>query len=218
MSVQSLPRSLKFTIVFTSACIATCLCFYLMFLLIAQELTAEFELDDVSYVAPSVAVREPEEKQPVREKPQKIMPLAPPPEPTGELATSRLQPELNAQRPVFGNLADLIGPEDIRLELDSPHSDLSPLLVVQPVYPLSAAMREVEGFVVVEFSVKENGAVLNPVVVNSEPELLFDEAALNAVSRFKFNPRLVGGDPVRVDNVQLKFSFSLDSLYDVELP
>ena len=122
---------------------------------------------------------------------------------------------MEAERPTFGSIADLLGPNDIQLELEAPHSDLMPLYVVQPIYPLSAAMREAEGFVIVEFSVRENGTVSNPQVVRSEPDILFDEAALNAVSRFRFKPREVGGDVVRVDKVQLKFSFNLESLYDV---
>jgi protein TonB len=47
-------------------------------------------------------------------------------------------------------------------------------------------MKEIEGFVVVEFTVRENGTVSNPMVVSSEPDILFDDAALHAVARFKF--------------------------------
>ena len=44
---------------------------------------------------------------------------------------------------------------------------------------------------------------------------VIDQAALHAVTRFKFKPREVGGERVRVENLQLKFAFNLDSLYEV---
>lgn len=207
---------LKFALIFLGAFVTTVLCFYLMFLLIAGELNPDSMIDAKPQVTPTVATREPEERQPVRQKPKKIMPLEPPPEPEGNTVAQSIQPQLRAERPEFGNLADTIGPADIQLELTAPHSDLSPLVVVQPIYPLSAAMREIEGYVVVEFTVKENGTVLNPIVVESDPGILFNEAALSAVSRFRFSPRLVGGEAVRVDGVQMKFSFTLESLYGVE--
>ena len=124
--------------------------------------------------------------------------------------------ELQAERPTFGSIADLIGPEDINLHLEAPHAELMPVSVVQPIYPLRAVMREVEGYVLVEFSVRENGTVANPIVVESKPRLLFDEAALNAVARSRFKPREIGGERVRVDKVRLRFAFSLESLYDVD--
>ena len=42
------------------------------------------------------------------------------------------------------------------------------------------------------------------------------QAALNAVSRFRFKPREIAGEKIRVDNVQLKFAFNLESLYDID--
>src|SRR5690606_14300555 len=39
-----------------------------------------------------------------------------------------------------------------------------PIIKVAPIYPRSAAQRGIEGFVVLEFTVNEAGAVLEPVV------------------------------------------------------
>lgn len=214
--MSRLNHSIKFASISLAALATTCLCFYLMLFLISRELAPEIEIDPIATVSPTVSTREEEKREPVRERPKKVLPLEPPPAPDGHGSSKPVAPRPEADQPVFGNLADLISPDETRLELSAPHSDLAPLYVVQPIYPLSAAMKEVEGFVVVEFSVQENGRVLNPIVVNSEPRVLFDQAALNAVSRFRFKPREVGGDPVRVDNVQLKFSFSLESAYGVE--
>jgi len=206
--------SLKFLAVAGAAGLATLACFYLMFFLIANELDGPQVVEPVAQIAPEIAERLEEERpEPQRQKPEKIMPIDPPPDPAADPINRTSWVELSAERPTFGSIADLLGPTDIQLELDAPHSELFAVNVVQPIYPLSAAMREIEGFVVVEFSVRENGTVSNPIVVQSEPEVLFDEAALNAVSKFKFKPREVGGDLVRADNIRLKFSFNLESLY-----
>lgn len=210
---QSQP--LKFGIVFLGALLATCLCFYLMLFLISREMSAEIELEQHADFIPNISTDEPETKPPVRERARKVLPLQPPEDPDGIALNKVKRVDITGEKPTFGSLADDLGPIDINFELEAPHSELTPLYVVQPAYPLSAAMREIEGFVIVEFSVKENGAVVNPTVVNSEPKVVFDEAALNAVSRFRFRPREIGGEQVRVDKVQLKFAFNLDSLYEV---
>ena len=187
-----------------------------MFFLISNELQADIEIESTKYVRPAPAETEPEEPVSTRKRAEKAIPLQPPPDDTGIELNTIARVELNAERATFGSIADIIGPNDVRLELHAPVSDLVPLYVVQPFYPLSAAMKEIEGYVVVKFSVRENGTVSNPMVVSSEPRIVFDQAALKAVSRFKFKPRMVGGDRVRVEDVQMRFAFNLESLYDID--
>ena len=215
MVMLEVNHPLKFVFIGTCAFLATFLCFYLMMFMIAREFNQDIEIETV-FVAPlSISEHKPIEKVAVRERATKVQPAKPPPEPDGIPMSRETRVNLKAERPIFGSIADLIGPNDIQLELQSPTSDLMTMLVVQPIYPLAAVMREIEGFVVVEFSVRENGTVSNPIVIDSQPEVLFDEAALKAVTKFKFKPREVGGDSISVNNVQLKFAFTLDSLYEV---
>lgn len=208
------PR--KYLFVLLGALLSTCACFYLMLFLISTELSADLSIDNITYVSPSFHQAKPEQPEPVRAKPAKVLPTTPPPDPAGTPWYQIERVDLTGERLTFGSIADLIGPEDMQLELTPPHSELAPLHVVQPIYPLRAVMKEIEGYVVVEFSVRENGTVTNPVVIQSEPEVLFDQAALSAISRFKFQPRTVGGDEIQVDKVQLKFAFNLESMYGVE--
>ncbi len=209
---------IKVIVVGGAALLTTLTCFYLMLFLIAGELNAPDELIDSSYVRPSITEPREEKPIPTRTKPKKVIPLEPPPETELALINRSARVDFKAERPTFGSLADIIGPNDMQLELDAPNSELTPMFVVQPTYPLRATMREIEGYVIVQFSVREDGSVANPIVVESEPDLIFDESALAAISRFKFKPREVGGDPMQVDSVQLRFSFTLDSLYDVPQP
>lgn len=211
-----LHPSIKLVSICASAFVATCLCFYLMLFLIENELPSAIELTTPSFTRPSLTEPKETESVATRTRAQKVLPLQPPPDPSASQLNRSARVEFTTERPTFGSIAEIIGLTDLQLELAAPHSDLMPLSVVRPIYPLRAAMKQIEGFVVVAFTVRENGTVSNPIVVSSEPAILFDDAALHAAARFKFKPREVGGDRVPVENVQLKFAFTIDSLYELE--
>ena len=96
------------------------------------------------------------------------------------------------------------------LSLDSSDGDYLPIVKVAAVYPRRAQSRGIEGFVVVEFVVSKSGAVKNARVVNAKPEGVFDRAALDAVAKFKYKPRVVDGVAMEVAGVQNKISFEID--------
>jgi len=77
---------------------------------------------------------------------------------------------------------------------------------VQPVYPATAEARGLEGWVLVEFDVRADGGVANAIVVESSSRV-FEKAALNAVYRFRFKPRVVGGVPQLTAGLQNLFRF-----------
>lgn len=83
------------------------------------------------------------------------------------------------------------------------------LLRVPPKYPARAASRHIEGWVTVEFTVQTDGSVDDAVVVNSEPEGVFDEAALTAISKWQFKEKIVNGVAVTQRAVQ-KLQFKLE--------
>jgi periplasmic protein TonB len=65
----------------------------------------------------------------------------------------------------------------------------------RPVYPTEAAVKRIEGMVVVEMLVDVNGRVLRARVVESIP--LLDQAALQNVHTWEFVPASKGGVPVK---------------------
>jgi protein TonB len=69
----------------------------------------------------------------------------------------------------------------------SREEDLSPVLAVDPQYPSSAASRGIEGFVEVSFTVTALGRVENASVTVAEPVGVFEEAALGAISRWRYS-------------------------------
>ena len=84
-----------------------------------------------------------------------------------------------------------------------------PIYRVPPQYPRKALFDRVEGWVVVEFTIGTQGEVKNPRVVKSEPSGIFDQAALDAVKRFRFKARTIGGTPVEVSGIQNRIRFKL---------
>lgn len=59
---------------------------------------------------------------------------------------------------------------------------------VRPRYPVSAQRRNLTGWVEVFFTVTPSGETTNIRVRNSEPQEIFDQAAMDAVSEWEFEP------------------------------
>jgi protein TonB len=96
------------------------------------------------------------------------------------------------------------------LSLDTSDGDYLPIVKVAAVYPRRAQSRGIEGFVVVEFIVTKTGAVKGAQVVTAKPEGVFDRAALDAVAKFKYKPRVVDGVAMEVAGVQNRITFEID--------
>ncbi len=88
-------------------------------------------------------------------------------------------------------------------------TNLIPLVRIKPRYPMRALSRGIEGWVRVEFTITETGTVKNAKVVESQPDSVFDRAALKAVARYKFKPKIIDGKAVEhraVLPIQFKLS------------
>ena len=67
---------------------------------------------------------------------------------------------------------------------------------VQPVYPLIAQSARVQGIVIIEATIDRNGKVTDTRVLKSIP--LLDQAALDAVRQWEYEPTLLNGVAVPV--------------------
>lgn len=92
-------------------------------------------------------------------------------------------------------------------------SELTPLSRLPPQYPPSALMREQEGYVDVMFEVATDGSVRNAVVIEAKPARVFDQAALAAVSRWRFQAVVREGRPVAV-RARVHVEFNLPPMED----
>jgi protein TonB len=77
-----------------------------------------------------------------------------------------------------------------------------------PGYPARAQERGTEGWVDLEFTVTKDGTTRDAVVRGSEPAGTFDRSALDAVKRWRYEPRVVAGSVVE-QRVQTRLRFRL---------
>ena len=89
--------------------------------------------------------------------------------------------------------------------------DELPLVRVPPDYPPGAVTRNIEGWVQVRFTVTATGSVRDAVVVASEPKTIFDEAALKAIARWRYNPRVDAGVAVERVGLETVIRFELEN-------
>jgi protein TonB len=87
--------------------------------------------------------------------------------------------------------------------------DIIPIVVIRPIYPREAAISGIEGWVKIEFTITETGTVKNPQVVDAEPARVFNRAAIRALLKWKFKPRVVEGVAVDRRASQI-IDFTLD--------
>lgn len=96
------------------------------------------------------------------------------------------------------------------LALESGDGEYLPIVKVAPVYPRRALSRGIEGYVIVEFVVTKNGSVRDPLVVEAQPQGIFDQAAKEAALKFKYKPRVIDGQATEVAGVQNKITFKMN--------
>ena len=134
--------------------------------------------------------------------PPEIPPEAPPQEMD---SVDPNAPSINVAAPTVSADANIGGPGGMNIA----EGDYLPIVRVAPVYPARALQRGLEGYVDLAFTVTTAGTVRDPVVEFSTSSL-FDRAAIRAVLKFKYKPRVVDGQPVDVPNVKTRIRFQLE--------
>lgn len=119
-----------------------------------------------------------------------------------------------------GNAAvgEIAAPGKIRANLDlnigeglqATDGEYLPIVKVAPQYPSRALNRGIEGYVIVEYTVTKQGSVKDPVIIEANPESIFNNAAIKSVLRYKYKPRVINGEPVEVPGVKTKITFELE--------
>jgi len=77
------------------------------------------------------------------------------------------------------------------------------------VYPPAALEQGIEGSVTVRYDVNLAGEVVAARVISSEPAGVFDQAALDAVRFWRFNPPLVNGIKQPATDLESTLTFKL---------
>jgi protein TonB len=133
----------------------------------------------------------------VPEPPEVAEPPPRPPMQTGEPVESP-QPRIEMPVADFQWSGSGVGyPVGFGHDGDGVDSDVVPLVRVDPQWPREALLSGAEGWVLIEFTILEDGSVADARVIESSPGRLFERSALRAISRWRFRPRIVDGEPLQ---------------------
>ncbi|SFB83705.1 energy transducer TonB [Pseudoalteromonas denitrificans] len=94
--------------------------------------------------------------------------------------------------------------------LSSGQGGATPLVRISPKYPIKAAREGKQGWVQIGFTISEIGTVTSPFIINSEPKRLFDKAALRAIRKWKYKPKMINGKTVKQTNQSIQLDFKID--------
>ena len=159
-----------------------------------------FRVVDFIRLKKDTSLREKTRTIPDRPEPPKKPP--PPDLVTPELQAPPQAPNLDIEFP------DIAVPTDFKGAFLGPqnaggNSQVVPLVRINPQYPRNELLAGVEGWVKVRFTVEPDGSVSSPKVIQSKPPRVFDTAALRAIKKWKFKPKVVNGVAVQQDGTQL---------------
>ncbi len=148
---------------------------------------------------------EPETKK--REIPDRKPPEQPPPPPQINFSQN-LNPDdaLGVIVPIVDTMLELVSDD---VGAGGADGDVVPLVRVKPQYPMSATQRGVEGWVDLMFTITAAGTVSDIVVTASNPGTVFNRSAVQAASKWKYNPKIENGTAVVRPGVRQRIKFQL---------
>ena len=136
-----------------------------------------------------------------------------PPPPPEQMPPDLQKPDITVDT---GGEAAIFETAEIEVDLDvsgggfSSDGEYLPIVQVEPVYPRRAASRGIEGYVVMTLTVTPNGTVKDVVVIEAQPENMFERAAVEAALKNKYKPKVVDGRPITVTGVRYRITFELE--------
>ena len=183
--------------------------FWLMQYLIA---IADKSLEDdvAGYIVDFVKVDRDETVRRKKHKPKKPpQPDEPPPEPPPP-SMDNIQPDTQTVAISAVSVNTRISLSASGFGLSPSDGEYLPIVKIQPIYPRRALSRGIEGYVIVEFTVTKTGTTRDHIIVEAKPKGIFDKAAIQAATKFKYKPRVVDGKPIEVPGVLNKITFIIE--------
>jgi protein TonB len=83
-----------------------------------------------------------------------------------------------------------------RAEPTLPADEFDRIVAPEPVYPAEALRTRTHGWVALEFTITASGGVSDIEVTGARPIGVFEDAATDALARWRFRPRFVNEQPV----------------------
>lgn len=89
--------------------------------------------------------------------------------------------------------------------------EATPIVRIEPRYPIQAARDGKEGWVRLSFTINEMGGVEDVDVIEAQPKRVFDREARRALRKWKYKPKIVEGKPVKQFNMKVQLDFKLEA-------
>lgn len=203
-----MPSFLRTPLTFAAGAFLTSLVFLLLWVFIHTGESQTFEMTEAKRIEFTRLRRDTEtasrrESKAKRDRPD-IAPQAPKMNFANSSASTEavamLQPEVNA-RAAMTKMTVNVGGSD---------RDIMPLVRINPDYPPRAQSRGIEGWVLIQFTITAAGTVRDAKVVDGSPKGYFEEAALKAIARWRYNPKVQEGVAVERVGVRVRLSFNME--------
>ena len=88
--------------------------------------------------------------------------------------------------------------------------EATPIVRINPKYPIQAARDGKEGWVKLSFTINEIGGVEDVKVIDAKPKRIFDKEAKRALRKWKYRPKVVDGKPVKQFNITVQLDFNME--------
>lgn len=140
-------------------------------------------------------------------EPEYVETLPPPPAEPIEHFTSAVDAVPSTDSYVMPRIepANIGGPTGIVIA----ERDPSPIVRVQPVYPMRASERMLEGQCTMMFDITPQGTTTNVRALNCSSSL-FESASLNAIAHWRYNPQVEDGQPTMFRGATTQLVYRLD--------
>ncbi len=89
--------------------------------------------------------------------------------------------------------------------------EATPIVRIEPKYPVAAARDGKEGWVKLSFTINEVGGVEDVKVIEADPKRVFDREARRALSKWKYKPKIEDGKPMKQYGLTVQLDFKLDN-------
>jgi len=97
--------------------------------------------------------------------------------------------------------------------VDKP-SAATPVIRIEPKYPVEAARDNQEGSVILQFDIAKDGSTDNIQVIESFPKQTFDKVSVTALKQWIYKPRIQGGKAQRQTDLTVQLDFRMDEPYE----
>lgn len=87
--------------------------------------------------------------------------------------------------------------------------DATPIVRIEPKYPIQAARDGKEGYVILSFTINKIGGVENVKVLEAKPKRVFDKEARRALRKWKYKPKIVDGVPLEQKGLTVQLDFKM---------